>query len=102
MKIYLLGEDKILEAEQGTGDNLLEEDIEAGYVDYVYYTIYDISDLSEVTEDDGGMMLLEVPFEDAFSSSYKDSTGEHKFFDDEKFAREIVDFAYGKVDFIIL
>ena len=102
MRIYLMGEEKIIEAFEGDGSNLTQEDIEAGYEDYVYYTMYDVSNLDEVTEEDGGMMLLTVPYEEAFSSSYKDKDGEHKFFDNEKLADAIVDFAYGRTEYIIL
>ena len=45
---------------EGTGDNLLPEDIEEGYVDYIYYSIYDtLEDVQNDMESDGGMVLLE-------------------------------------------
>lgn len=45
--------------QEGTGDNLTDEDIEDGYVDYIYYdTIYEPTDESSIT--DGGLVLLEI------------------------------------------
>ncbi len=40
-----------IRATEGTGDNLLQEDIDLGYVDYVNYTIY--GTLKEAVIDDG-------------------------------------------------
>lgn len=51
----------------GTGDNLLREDIEAGYVDYINWTSYDMmfdGVEPEMKEYDGGMVLLEESYED--------------------------------------
>ena len=45
--------------QEGTGDNLLKEDIDEGYVDYIYYDYY--QDLKDVQEDepyDGGVYYL--------------------------------------------
>lgn len=47
-------------ASEGTGDNLLREDIEDGYVDYVNWTSYRLDlDAGEplFSEKDGGMMM---------------------------------------------
>lgn len=41
----------------GTGDNLLREDIEAGYNDYIYIESYSF-DGDEFVEDDGGQFLF--------------------------------------------
>ena len=44
---------------EGTGDNLLQEDIDEGYVDYIYYDYYDsLTDIAEGNAHDGGMILL--------------------------------------------
>lgn len=51
----------IVIAEEGTGDNLLSEDIEDGYIDYINWTIYDLkvdADNAPIfVEGDGGMVL---------------------------------------------
>ena len=45
--------------EEGTGDNLLKEDIEKGYVDYINYNYYDsLSNLQEDEPYDGGFYYL--------------------------------------------
>lgn len=51
---------------EGSGDNLLPEDVESGYVDYVNWERYDICsefydgmiDAPEIREGDGGMVLF--------------------------------------------
>lgn len=46
--------------EEGTGDNLLDEDIDSGYIDYVNWTSYDLKiddTLPIFVEADGGMVL---------------------------------------------
>lgn len=47
---------------EGTGDSLLQEDIDAGYVDYVNYEIYATLEQARENEDawslDGGMVYL--------------------------------------------
>ena len=47
----------ILVIQEGSGDNLLREDQEEGYVDYVDYT-YEISETGTLTHDENGGMLL--------------------------------------------
>lgn len=92
MRIKLMHEDIIIEFDEGTGDNLLREDIEAGYVDYVNYTVYDISDLDNVEEVDGGMILLEKLFKDAYTSETKTPDGAtHTYFDDDRLAADVLD-----------
>lgn len=52
---YINVDGKIVHIMEGTGDNLLQEDIEEGYVDYIYYEVFDLAyDFPEV---DGGMVL---------------------------------------------
>lgn len=44
---------------EGTGDNLLPEDVDAGYVDYLNYEYYEtLNDVYEQSNYDGGMILL--------------------------------------------
>lgn len=69
--VYLPGRDRenLLVIEAGTGDNLLSEDIDNGYVDYVNYyssTMQILADDPESPEaviapEDGGMILLRQP-----------------------------------------
>lgn len=50
----------IVHAQSGTGDNLLREDLKAGYVDYIDWTSYRptiVFDL-ELEEVDGGMAMF--------------------------------------------
>ena len=50
---------------EGTGDNLLQEDIDNGCIDYIYYEIYEsLKDAVEQNEYDGGMVLLEKYYQD--------------------------------------
>ena len=50
---------------EGTGDNLLKEDVAEGYVDYIYYSIYDsLRAIHEDSEYDGGMVLLKEYYQD--------------------------------------
>lgn len=65
MRIYLQDKKQIIEYSRGTGDNLLPEDREEGYVDYINYTIYDLDDLDDVKEIDGGLVLLTEPYNEA-------------------------------------
>lgn len=62
--VYVPDFEQYFKIAEGTGDNLLEEDIEMGYVDYIYYTVYDSEG-----EIDGGMMLLEDYFRNIFAST---------------------------------
>lgn len=50
---------------EGTGDSLLQEDIDNGYVDYIYYDYYEsLNDVVENSAFDGGMILLERLYQD--------------------------------------
>lgn len=57
----------LIHAEEGTGDNLLAEDIKNGYVDYVEYQTYQLEDSCE--EDDGGEWMLTDLFRNLYSSA---------------------------------
>ena len=39
---------QIIRIAEGTGDNLLPEDIEEGYVDYIYYEQYELLSLIHI------------------------------------------------------
>ena len=60
------GAEKLVVIEEGTGDNLLKEDISSGYIDYVNYSIGRISlsapDIEEPVFsfelEDGGMVMF--------------------------------------------
>ena len=71
------GNPTVFHVQEGTGDNLLDEDIEEGFVDYIYYDIYDgeitypmidayesgdDTDALDSKETDGGMALLYNPY----------------------------------------
>lgn len=50
---------------EGTGDNLLPEDVDEGYVDYIYYDYYDsLSHLQEDEPYDGGCYYLTKLYQD--------------------------------------
>lgn len=55
----------IIYISEGTGDNILSEDIEEGYVDYINYQIYMLD--NGICEDDGGMIMLTELFRDEYS-----------------------------------
>ena len=48
---------QIVRIAEGTGDNLLPEDQDQGYVDYIYYEQYELS--QDMPEVDGGQVMLE-------------------------------------------
>lgn len=51
--------------EEGTGDNLLKEDIDLGYVDYINYEYFDsMQAVYEENAYDGGMVLLKRYYQD--------------------------------------
>ena len=53
-------EEMIITAVEGTGDNLLDEDIKEGYVDYLMTNIYKTDGYELVEEDAGQKMLTEL------------------------------------------
>lgn len=55
---------QIIHISEGSGDNLLAEDIEDGYVDYVYYEQYDLDD--GISEADGGEMMTKELVKDKY------------------------------------
>ena len=65
--IYVPDAQQIVQLSEGSGDNLTDEDMEAGYVDYIYYEQYELE--PGVPEIDGGMVMLTELFQDKFEST---------------------------------
>ena len=65
--IYVPAVKQIVQISEGSGDNLNEEDIEAGYVDYIYYEQYVMDPY--MRETDGGMIMLTDLFQNEFGST---------------------------------
>lgn len=60
-----LKDGRIVRIWEGTGDNLFDEDVEAGYVDYINYEIYNnIKAIYDNDYYDGGMILLKQLYQD--------------------------------------
>ena len=55
---------QIIRITEGNGSNLLEEDIENGYVDYIYYDQYGLD--NGMPEVDGGQVLLKEMLRDKY------------------------------------
>ena len=65
--IYVQTKKQIIRIDEGSGDNLTDDDIAQGYVDYIYYEIYNVQqDLPEV---DGGTIMLAEWFQEKFEST---------------------------------
>lgn len=63
--IYVPDVRQIIKISEGSGDNLNDEDMEAGYVDYIYYEQYVMDPL--MRETDGGMIMLTESFQEHFN-----------------------------------
>ena len=64
--IYVPTMKQIIRIDEGSGDNLTNDDIDQGYVDYIYYEVYNVQqDLPEV---DGGVVMLTELFQNKFKS----------------------------------
>lgn len=57
--IYVPEMRQIIRIAEGSGDNLLREDVEQGYIDYIYYEQYELE--IDMPEADGGQILLGKP-----------------------------------------
>lgn len=55
---------QIIRIAEGTGDNLLAEDIADGYVDYIYYEQYELG--AGMPEVDGGQIMMDELFRDKY------------------------------------
>lgn len=65
--IYVQALKQIVRIDEGSGDNLTDDDIEQGYVDYIYYEVYNVQ--QDFPEVDGGMIMLTEPFQEKFKST---------------------------------
>lgn len=63
--VYVMNKNQILRIAEGTGDNLLKEDIAAGYVDYIIYEQYDLD--QGMPEFDGGQLMYEMPLREKYN-----------------------------------
>lgn len=63
---YIPELNRILRVADGTGDNLLPEEVDEGYVDYVYYEIYEPE--YGFPEVDGGMITKKELLADLYGS----------------------------------
>ena len=63
--IFVPSERQIIRIAEGTGDNLLDEDIEMGYVDYIYYDRHNLE--VAIPEMDGGQIMLTELFCEKFT-----------------------------------
>lgn len=87
--IYVPEYKQIVRISEGSGDNLLDEDIDSGYVDYIYYELHDVEiDLPEV---DGGQIMLTEMFQEKYKST-------------KECIPDVLDFAYGnpRIKYIVL
>ena len=65
--IYVPTMRQIIRIDEGSGDNLTDDDIAQGYVDYIYYEVYNVQqDLPAV---DGGIIMLTEWFQEKFEST---------------------------------
>lgn len=64
--IYVPSENQIIRIAEGTGDNLLPEDEERGYVDYIYYDVHALR--TDYPNIDGGMIMRTALIRDEFES----------------------------------
>lgn len=65
--IYVPSEQQLIRIAEGSGDNLDDDDIKAGYVDYIYYSQY--SREMDFPEVDGGMIMLTELFQNKYEST---------------------------------
>ena len=87
--IYVPSEQQLIRIAEGSGDNLDDDDIKAGYVDYIYYDQYELD--SQMDNVDGGQIMMTELFRDKYKST-------------EECIPEVLEFAFGsaKMDYIIL
>ena len=60
---------EFVHVEEGTGDNLLKEDMKAGFVDYLNWTLYRFEG-GAFGEIDGGMLLLDKPCDEKYPDAH--------------------------------
>lgn len=87
VNIYVPKFKQIITISEGNGMNLLDEDMDEGFVDYIYYDQYDYN-LEEV---DGGQIMLTEMIQDTYTSMKECITA-------------VLDMAYGdtSIEYIVL
>lgn len=87
--IYVQTEKQIIRIDEGSGDNLTDDDIDQGYVDYIYYEVYNVQ--QDFPEIDGGMIMLKELFQEKFKST-------------KEAIPAVLDMAYGdeSIEYIVL
>lgn len=65
--IYVQTKKQIVRIDEGSGDNLTDDDIAQGYVNYIYYEVYNVQ--QDFPETDGGMIMLTELFQEKFKST---------------------------------
>lgn len=94
MFVYIPEKREFLMAEEGSGDNLLPEDIEEGYVDYMYIETYSWSGVhGDLIEEDGGQFMLKEAFVEKYGSEGT------KHFNKELMIKDAMDLMYGRCDY---
>lgn len=63
--VYVPEMKQLVRISEGTGDNLLDEDIDSGYMDYIYYEQYELG--PDIRETDGGQVMLTKLFREQFT-----------------------------------
>lgn len=87
--IYVQTKKQIIRIDEGSGDNLTDDDIDQGYVDYIYYEVYNVQ--QDFPEIDGGMIMLKELFQEKFKST-------------KEAIPAVLDMAYGdeSIEYIVL
>ena len=87
--IYVQTKKQIIRIDEGSGDNLTDDDIDQGYVDYIYYEVYNVQ--QDFPEIDGGMIMLKELFQEKFKST-------------KEAIPAVLDIAYGdeSIEYIVL
>ena len=63
--IFVPSANEIIRIAEGSGDNLLKEDIKEGYVDYIIYEQYELD--IDMPESDGGQVMLTELFREKYT-----------------------------------
>lgn len=89
MLVYIPDMKEFLMACEGTGDNLLQEDIDEGFCDYVYIETYTYEGFNgELVEEDGGQLMLEELFVNKYGAEGSDE------FKKDLLIKDAMDFIY--------
>ena len=83
IKLYVPDMQELILAVEGTGDNLLAEDEEQGYVDYIMVEMYKL-DGTDVEETDGGQIMLTKLVADMNHEEFKQAVLDFWGIDKEK------------------